>query len=78
VPDYAPDLQSWGPLVVPPDSFFGMGDNRDASYDCRYYGFIPFTHVIGRPSVVYLSLDTRAPGSLLSRIRWQRIGHRLN
>ncbi len=78
VPDYAPDLQSWGPLVVPPDSFFGMGDNRDAAYDCRYYGFIPFTHVIGRPSVVYFSLDTRAPGSLLSRIRWQRIGHRLN
>jgi signal peptidase I len=76
-PDYAPDLQHWGPLVVPPDSFFALGDNRDSSYDSRYYGFIPFTNVIGRPAVVYFSLETEAPGPFLNRVRWSRIGQRL-
>ena len=40
---YNPDLQDWGPIVVPPDSFFMMGDNRDHSYDGRYWGFLPRT-----------------------------------
>ena len=38
---YQPDLQDWGPIVVPADSFFMMGDNRDSSYDGRYWGFLP-------------------------------------
>jgi signal peptidase I len=75
---YAPDLQNWGPLVVPPDSFFALGDNRDASYDCRYYGFIPSSNVIGRASVIYWSFDPGSAGSLGSRVRWERIGQRLS
>ena len=39
--NYQPDLQDWGPIVVPRDSFFMMGDNRDSSYDGRYWGFLP-------------------------------------
>ncbi|MBA3555947.1 MAG: S26 family signal peptidase, partial [Gemmatimonadales bacterium] len=42
-----PDLGEWGPLVVPNGSFFALGDNRNASYDSRYYGFIPLDNVIG-------------------------------
>lgn len=45
-------------LVVPPDSYFGMGDHRDVSYDSRYWGFIPKENVIGRPMFIYWSFET--------------------
>ena len=45
-------------LVIPPDSYFGMGDNRDDSLDSRYWGFIPRANVIGRPLFIYWSFDT--------------------
>ncbi|HSE47525.1 MAG TPA: signal peptidase I [Gemmatimonadales bacterium] len=73
---YAPDLQDWGPLVVPADSLFALGDNRDASYDSRYYGFIPMSHVLGQPRVIYLSLEQDTSGSHTG-LRWARIGARV-
>jgi len=51
-------LKEGGDLVVPPDSYFGMGDNRDESYDSRYWGFIPRENIIGRPLFVYWSFET--------------------
>jgi len=47
-------------IVVPPDGYFGMGDNRDVSYDSRYWGFIPKVNVIGRPMFIYWSFVTPA------------------
>jgi signal peptidase I len=47
-----------GELVVPPDRFFGMGDNRDVSLDSRFWGFIPRENVIGRPLFIYWSFNT--------------------
>jgi signal peptidase I len=47
-----------GDLVVPPDSYFAMGDNRDVSYDGRYWGFIPRENIIGRPMFIYWSFET--------------------
>jgi len=47
-------------IVVPPDGYFGMGDNRDVSKDSRYWGFIPRQNVIGRPMFVYWSFTTPA------------------
>ena len=59
-------------LVVPPDSYFGMGDNRDVSYDSRYWGFIPKENVIGRPMFVYWSFET-PPNQYLQK----EVGERL-
>ncbi|MDP9267998.1 MAG: signal peptidase I [Acidobacteriota bacterium] len=47
-----------GELVVPKDSYFAMGDNRSASYDSRYWGFVPGENVIGRPMFIYWSFQT--------------------
>jgi len=47
-------------LVVPPDSYFAMGDNRGVSYDSRFWGFIPRKNVIGRPLFIYWSFITPA------------------
>jgi signal peptidase I len=48
---------NWGPLVVPPDSFFVLGDNRDHSADSRYWGFVPARLIFGR----VVDPDRRAP-----------------
>lgn len=66
--DYSPDLMDWGPLLVPPDSLFVLGDARGNSYDSRYFGFIPLSHIRGRPRYIYLSRDTTGA------IRWGRHG----
>jgi signal peptidase I len=47
-----------GDLVVPPDRYFAMGDNRPASFDSRYWGFIPRENIIGRPMFIYWSFNT--------------------
>ncbi|MEP7227572.1 MAG: signal peptidase I [Gemmatimonadales bacterium] len=72
---YQPDLQEWGPIVVPPDSFFMMGDNRDSSYDGRYWGFLPRANVRGRPLVVYFSYDPSSWRALpfVTAVRWSRL-----
>ena len=49
-----------GDIVVPNNSYFGMGDNRDVSLDSRYWGFIPKENVIGRPMFIYWSFQTPA------------------
>lgn len=46
-----------GEVVVPPDSYFAMGDNRDSSLDSRYWGFVPRNNIIGKPLIVYWSYD---------------------
>ncbi len=46
-----------GEVVVPPDSYFAMGDNRDSSFDSRYWGFVPRENIIGKPLIIYWSYD---------------------
>jgi signal peptidase I len=46
-----------GEVVVPPNSYFAMGDNRDSSLDSRYWGFVPRENIIGKPLIIYWSYD---------------------
>jgi signal peptidase I len=46
-----------GELVVPPDTLFVLGDNRENSADSRYWGFVPRSYVVGKPLLVYWSYD---------------------
>ncbi len=65
-------------MVVPPNSFFCMGDSRDDSEDSRFWGFVPRELIIGRAMFVYWSCDREASnGSMLGCItspRLSRIG----
>lgn len=62
-------------VIVPANSYFGMGDNRDNSKDSRYWGFIPRENFIGRPMFIYWSFETpadqylmRSPGDRLASL----------
>jgi signal peptidase I len=55
-----PEHVQGGEIVVPPNSYFAMGDNRDVSYDSRFWGFVPQANLIGRPLFVYWSFITPA------------------
>ena len=49
--------RSFGPLTVPAGQYFMMGDNRDNSFDSRYYGCVERSRIVGRASAVVISLD---------------------
>jgi signal peptidase I len=88
-PPAQPTLGNWGPIVVPQDHYFMMGDNRYCSKDSRYWGVVPKANVRGRPLFVYYSY-TPGPGAddgacsgrisdrplpFITDIRWSRLGH---
>jgi signal peptidase I len=72
---YRPTRDNWGPIVVPANAFFMMGDNRDESLDSRFWGFLDPARVKGKASVVYFSYerDSLSPLPFL-HARWNRVG----
>jgi signal peptidase I len=66
-------LDNFGPVTVPPEHLFVMGDNRDASSDSRVWGFVPLSHVKGKAFLIYWSWN---PGEV--GMRWDRVGSLLH
>ena len=73
-----PSHDNWGPLVVPANHYFMMGDARYNSKDSRYWSFVPRENVRGQPMFVYYAYnadDSDKPLPFITDIRWSRIGH---
>jgi signal peptidase I len=63
-----PRRDNFGPVMVPENKYFVMGDNRDESYDSRFWGFVERNTIAGKALVLYWSWAS------LTDIRWERIG----
>ena len=69
---YLQRMGNFGPVVVPKDSLFVMGDNRDNSEDSRFWGFLNVNAVLGKAFIIYFSWNGNAQ-NLLDTVRWSRI-----
>ena len=67
-PKHVRKRDNFGPITVPENSLFVMGDNRDESYDSRFWGFVDLKAVNGKAFIIYWSWDKEKFG-----VRWNRL-----
>jgi len=65
---------NYGPVTVPNKYYFVLGDNRDNSYDSRYWGFVPRENILGKAEFIYWSWDPEVPYlQIWNKVRWERL-----
>jgi signal peptidase I len=76
---YSPSRDTWGPLVIPAEHYFMLGDNREMSYDSRYWGLLERWRLEGRAVFIYYAYNGESyrPFPWLREVRWGRIGDRI-
>ena len=77
--EYRPTRDNWGPIVIPDEHYFMLGDNRDTSLDSRYWGLLEAWRLEGRAVAIYFSYEKESfrPFPWVREIRGSRIGDRI-
>ena len=75
-PEWAHEIKKFtngNEIVVPPGKYFAMGDNRDQSWDSRFWGFVDHDAIMGRPFLIYWSVDAKSSDYAGETTFWTRL-----